>query len=189
MLEQVVELGPERRVGLGRAVVLLQVEDQRHQRLGDVAAAELAEVRAFDVREPPIVNRDLRPTIVMVPSLLEMEHKLMDAETAFGVHATLDPVVAGILGGAGKLMGGVLGELVLQPIVAQVNTAAGSVPGLASLVYGLILMLVILFIPKGILGVIARSRRSARRGGDSWSNTSGGRSIATSNEEEGAIVR
>lgn len=85
-------------------------------------------------------------------------YKLMDSDTAFGVHATLDPVVAGILGGAGQLMGGVLGEAVLQPVVAQVNTVAGSIPGLASLVYGLILMLVILFLPKGILGVIAKRR-------------------------------
>lgn len=88
-------------------------------------------------------------------------YKLMDAETAFGVHATLDPVVAGILGGAGQLFGGVLGELVLQPIVGQVNVVAGSIPGLASLVYGLILMLVILFLPRGLIGFAAsvRSRR------------------------------
>lgn len=86
-------------------------------------------------------------------------YKLMDAETAFGVHAALDPVVGGILGGAGQLMGGVLGELVLQPAVAQVNVAAGSIPGLAALVYGLILMLVILFLPKGIIGMAKKIRR------------------------------
>ena len=89
-------------------------------------------------------------------------YKLMDADTAFGVHATLDPVVAGILGGAGQLMGGALGEVVLQPVVAQVSRSAGSVPGLTTLVYGLILMLVILFLPKGLLGLGAR--RFARRG-------------------------
>ncbi|GGL32524.1 branched-chain amino acid ABC transporter permease [Phycicoccus endophyticus] len=89
-------------------------------------------------------------------------YKLMDSDTAFGVHATLDPVVAGILGGAGQLMGGALGELVLQPVVGQVSRSAGSVPGLTSLVYGLILMLVILFLPKGLLGLGAR--RFARRG-------------------------
>lgn len=83
-------------------------------------------------------------------------YRLMDADTAFGVHATLDPVVAGILGGAGQLLGGALGEVVLQPVVAQVSRAAGSVPGLTTLVYGLILMLVILFLPKGLLGLGSR---------------------------------
>ena len=44
---EVVELGLERGIGLGRLVGALQVEDQRHQRLGDEAAAEVAEVAAL----------------------------------------------------------------------------------------------------------------------------------------------
>src|SRR5690606_4178298 len=41
---EVFELGPERRVRLGRLVFPLQVEDQRHQRLGDETAAIEAEM-------------------------------------------------------------------------------------------------------------------------------------------------
>ncbi len=81
-------------------------------------------------------------------------YKLMDAETAFGIHNSLDPVVAGILGGAGVLLGGVAGEFVLQPVVAEVNVQFGSLPGIAALLYGLILMLAILLIPQGLLGVL-----------------------------------
>lgn len=78
-------------------------------------------------------------------------YKLMDAETAFGIHNSLDPVVAGILGGAGTLFGGVAGEFILQPVIAQVNVQFGSLPGIAALLYGLILMLAILIIPQGLL--------------------------------------
>jgi branched-chain amino acid transport system permease protein len=78
-------------------------------------------------------------------------YKLMDAETAFGIHNSLDPVVAGILGGAGTLLGGVVGEFVLQPVIAQVNVQFGSLPGIAALLYGVILMLAILIIPQGLL--------------------------------------
>lgn len=78
-------------------------------------------------------------------------YKLMDAETAFGIHNSLDPVVAGILGGAGTLLGGVAGEFVLQPVIAQVNVQFGSLPGIAALLYGVILMLAILLIPQGLL--------------------------------------
>src|SRR3546814_1243615 len=46
MFEQIVELGLERRIGLRGAIVALEVEDQRHQRFGDIAAAELAEMAA-----------------------------------------------------------------------------------------------------------------------------------------------
>lgn len=81
-------------------------------------------------------------------------YKLMDAETAFGIHNSLDPVVAGILGGAGTLLGGVVGEFVLQPMVAQVNVQFGSLPGIAALLYGVVLMLAILLIPQGLLRVV-----------------------------------
>ena len=47
MREVAVHLGLERRIGLGRGVGLLQGEDQRHQRLGDEAAAEDAEPAAL----------------------------------------------------------------------------------------------------------------------------------------------
>ena len=47
VLEEVVELGLERRVGLRLLVGLLQREDQRHQRLGDEAAAVDAEAAAL----------------------------------------------------------------------------------------------------------------------------------------------
>ena len=44
MLEQPVEFGMEALVHLRGAIFALEVEDQRHQRLGDVAAAELPEM-------------------------------------------------------------------------------------------------------------------------------------------------
>src|SRR3546814_9370584 len=40
MFEQIVELGPEGGVGLGGTIFALEIEDQRHQRPGAVAAAE-----------------------------------------------------------------------------------------------------------------------------------------------------
>ena len=47
VLQQIVEFVLERRIGLGRVVGLLQLEDQRHQRFGDIAAAENAEMAAL----------------------------------------------------------------------------------------------------------------------------------------------
>ncbi|MBS1239765.1 MAG: hypothetical protein H6R45_471 [Proteobacteria bacterium] len=47
MLHQRVEFGLEGGIGLGGTILRLEVEDQRHQRLGDIASAELAEVPAL----------------------------------------------------------------------------------------------------------------------------------------------
>ena len=44
---EILHLGLEGRIGLGLVVGLLQLEDQRHQRLGDEAAAEDAEMAAL----------------------------------------------------------------------------------------------------------------------------------------------
>ena len=47
VLEQVVELGLERRVGLGGCIGLLERQDERHQRLGDEASPVDAETAAL----------------------------------------------------------------------------------------------------------------------------------------------
>src|SRR4029453_2392909 len=44
VLQIAVHLGLEGRIGLGRGIGLFQIEDQRHQRLGNEAAAEIAEM-------------------------------------------------------------------------------------------------------------------------------------------------
>ncbi|KAJ8138813.1 hypothetical protein OY671_007974, partial [Metschnikowia pulcherrima] len=47
VFEQVVELGSECGVGLGPAVFSFEIEDQRHQRFGNIAPAESAEMAAI----------------------------------------------------------------------------------------------------------------------------------------------
>ena len=47
MGQQIVEFGLESRIFLGRLILALEVENERHQRLGDEAAAENAEMPAF----------------------------------------------------------------------------------------------------------------------------------------------
>jgi len=86
-------------------------------------------------------------------------YKLMDSDTAFGISTGLDPVVGGVLGGPGWLFGGVLGEAILQPVIAEANTEFGtsSFP-VPELIYGLLLMLTILVIPRGIAGALKQAQ-------------------------------
>jgi hypothetical protein len=46
MAQQTFEFGAEGRIGLGGPVFALKVQDQWHQRFGDIAAAEFPEVTA-----------------------------------------------------------------------------------------------------------------------------------------------
>lgn len=87
-------------------------------------------------------------------------YKIIDPATAFGVSAALNPVVAGILGGPGWVAGGVVGELILQPILAETNSFFGDAMfGAQQIVYGAILMLLILVMPRGIAGLVAGMRK------------------------------
>lgn len=91
-------------------------------------------------------------------------YKIIDPNTAFGVSAALNPVVGGILGGPGSVAGGVLGELILQPILAETNDLfGGSMFGAQQIVYGAILMLLILVMPRGIAGLVASVRTRRHR--------------------------
>ena len=47
MFEQIVELALEFRIGLRRPVFALEIEDEGHQRFGDIAATVIAEVAAL----------------------------------------------------------------------------------------------------------------------------------------------
>jgi hypothetical protein len=47
MFEQVIKFGPERRVCLRFGIAFFQIENERHQRFGDVASAKLAKMPAF----------------------------------------------------------------------------------------------------------------------------------------------
>jgi hypothetical protein len=47
MFEQVVELGSKRGVSLRGAIFALEIQHERHQRFGDIAPAELAEMAAI----------------------------------------------------------------------------------------------------------------------------------------------
>src|SRR3546814_6922682 len=56
MLHQIIELGLERRIGLCRAIFAFQIEDQRHQRFGDIASPKLAKMAAFVGHRPETVR-------------------------------------------------------------------------------------------------------------------------------------
>lgn len=151
----------------------------------DEEAAAALGVRALALKITAMVLSSAMAAVAGVAYLAT--YKLMDAETAFGIHNSLDPVVAGILGGAGTLLGGVVGEFVLQPVVAEVNVRFGSLPGIASMMYGAILMLVILLIPQGLLRVVRPSALRRRlQGRRSGSTSATGTPPATPSREENA---
>jgi branched-chain amino acid transport system permease protein len=87
----------------------------------------------------------------------------IDPSLAFGSTSSVEALVAAIVGGMGTLSGPVLGAVVLQLLAELTRNLFGQLPGLNMVVYGAVLVLIVLFVPRGLSGV-GRSVRELWRG-------------------------
>jgi branched-chain amino acid transport system permease protein len=77
----------------------------------------------------------------------------IDPGIAFGPHTSVEALVAAIVGGLGTLWGPVVGALVLHLLADFTRSLFGSLPGLNMIIYGVVLILIVMFAPRGILGI------------------------------------
>jgi branched-chain amino acid transport system permease protein len=68
-----------------------------------------------------------------------------------------------IIGGAGTVFGALVGALVVKSLGEGIKLVTGDVPGLDLMIYGAVLILVIRFAPRGLVGAIADLRELVRR--------------------------
>lgn len=87
----------------------------------------------------------------------------IDPGLAFGPVSSVEALVAAIVGGMGTLWGPVLGAAVLHLLAELTRNLFGELPGLNMIVYGSVLVLIVMFVPRGLSGV-GRSLRDVLRG-------------------------
>ena len=73
--------------------------------------------------------------------------------TLFGTDLSITILILAIVGGSGTLWGPVVGAAILMPLNQFFRTALSEYSGLATIIYGLTLAVVMFFAPGGILGV------------------------------------
>jgi branched-chain amino acid transport system permease protein len=86
----------------------------------------------------------------------------IDPAIAFGPSSSVEALVAAIVGGMGTLWGPVLGAAVLHVLAEATRNLFGQLPGLNMVIYGSVLVLIVMFAPRGLAG-IGRSVREAWR--------------------------
>lgn len=64
-------------------------------------------------------------------------------------------IIVAVIGGAGALWGPVLGAFILIPLTELVNATLGSIGGANTMIYGLVLILIVLFRPSGVLSLFS----------------------------------
>jgi branched-chain amino acid transport system permease protein len=77
----------------------------------------------------------------------------IDPSIAFGPHTSVEALVAAIVGGLGTLWGPLLGALALHLLSDLTRNLFGSLPGINMVIYGSMLILIVMFLPRGIAGM------------------------------------
>lgn len=87
---------------------------------------------------------------------------LIEPPLAFASNVSISILLPSIIGGAGTVLGPVIGAFVITPLGEITNVLFSSTPGVQFIVYGAILVLVILFLPEGIVGWVLKRMRLRR---------------------------
>jgi branched-chain amino acid transport system permease protein len=82
----------------------------------------------------------------------------IDSGIAYGTRMSIEALLTPIIGGAGTVFGPLLGALVVKSLSEAAIFVAGDAPGLNLIVYGCVLILVIAFAPRGLIGLLASVR-------------------------------
>jgi branched-chain amino acid transport system permease protein len=77
----------------------------------------------------------------------------IDPGIAYGPHTSVEALVAAIVGGLGTLWGPVLGALALHLLADATRSLFGGLPGINMVIYGVVLIAIVMFAPRGLLGV------------------------------------
>jgi branched-chain amino acid transport system permease protein len=83
----------------------------------------------------------------------------IDPGIAYGPHTSVEALVAAIVGGLGTLWGPVLGALALHLLADFTRSLFGALPGINMVIYGAVLILIVMFAPRGLLGLGQSVRR------------------------------
>jgi branched-chain amino acid transport system permease protein len=89
----------------------------------------------------------------------------IDPAIAFGSHTSVEALVGAIVGGMGTLWGPVLGALALHALADLTRNLFGQLPGINMVIYGTVLVLIVMFLPRGWpAGPSVRQPVEGRRG-------------------------
>lgn len=82
----------------------------------------------------------------------------IDPSLAYGPAVSVEALLGPIVGGLGTVWGPLLGAAVLHLLGEATRGLVSSLPGINLIVYGALLVLMIMFLPRGIMGLVKCSR-------------------------------
>jgi branched-chain amino acid transport system permease protein len=154
------------------ALLLLVTWHMQRSRLGYYLRAIRAGERAARSLGVPVRRYKLYALLLsagftsLAGSLYALKTGFIDPDSGLGILVSVQMIITAALGGAGTLLGPLLGAAILVPLQTATNTwLGGSGSGLTYIVYGGIIVLIARFEPGGLLELWQRlaSARPKRR--------------------------
>src|SRR5205085_198943 len=87
----------------------------------------------------------------------------LDAGIAYGPWISVEALLTAIIGGVGTILGPLLGALVVRSLGEAARLVTGDAPGLDLVIYGAVLVVVVWFAPRGLMGLVADVRAALAR--------------------------
>lgn len=95
----------------------------------------------------------LSAAITAAAGVLYVQYYLyIDAGLAYGTGVSVAALLAPVIGGVGTVLGPVVGAVALEGLGHLAGLVAGSVPGVDQVLFGLMLVAAIAFVPGGLVG-------------------------------------
>jgi branched-chain amino acid transport system permease protein len=86
----------------------------------------------------------------------------LDPSIAYGTAISIESLLVPIIGGMGTLFGPLFGAIGVHAISEITRETMGDAPGIALALYGAVLVLMVVFMPRGIAGLALRLGRRSR---------------------------
>lgn len=99
----------------------------------------------------------------------------IDPDSVFGIGLSIEVLLGPIIGGAGTVLGPLVGATILEVLKEGTRNFLGSYSGVHLMVYGAILIVVIIFLPKGVLGGLHSACRRLAKARGTFDGDSEGR--------------
>lgn len=82
--------------------------------------------------------------------------RYVDPHIAYGPAISAEALLAAIVGGMGTIFGPLLGAVVLHGLGEATRSLMANAPGINLVIYGVLLVLIVMFLPRGIAGLFGR---------------------------------
>ncbi|WP_053384513.1 branched-chain amino acid ABC transporter permease [Leucobacter celer] len=94
-----------------------------------------------------------------IGTFLAQFYLYIDPMSVMSLAMSVQIILIAALGGMNSYLGGTLGALILVPIMQWLATVLQGYPGVDLAIYGLVLVLVMIFMPFGVLGLLRKSTK------------------------------